>query len=230
MTLDGLCGLNNGLQATVSSPEIPALQESFPSLAVGLFKEFLKSQADLIRSGCLQVVARQGVHLATLLIGQVRGVLKPQVARFLQHVCGFGLLSPDFVHRLVHDLHDMKSIKGNLRIGKRRIHAFDICGPHITADLTYLIGVAPVGTQVECEGTDSTLIAPFRPVQEPFHVQIEEEADVIVPPAAGRYIHADTAHFREIGLPAGFFDMVVKNTPDAGIVLANYGCNGRLIA
>ena len=227
MTLDGLCGLNNGFQATVGGPEIPALQESFPRLSVGLFKEFLKGQADLIRSGCLQVVVRQGVHLSTLLTGQIVGVLEPQVARFLQHVCGFGLLPPDFVHRLVHDLHNMKSIKGDLRIGKGRIHAFYICGPHITADLLDLIGVAPVGTQVDCEGTDGVLIAPFRPVQETFYVQIEEETDVVMSPATGRFIHADTAHFREIGLPAGFFDMMVEHAPDACIVLANYGCNDR---
>ncbi len=183
MTLDGLCGLNNGFppsrcphgKTTVSGPEIPALQEGFPSLTVGLCKEFLKGQADLIRSGCLQVVACQGVHLATLLTGQIGGVLEPQIARFLQHICGFGLLPPDFVHRLVHDLHDMKSIKGDLRIRKGSMHAFDIGRPHITADLTDLIGVAPVGTQVGREGTDGILIAPFCPAQETFHVQIEEE-------------------------------------------------------
>ena len=122
MTFDSLCSLNNGFQAAVGGPEIPALQEGFPGLAGGLFKEFLKCQADLIRSGCLQVVARQGVHHATLLIGQVGGILEPQVARFLEHVCGFGLQTPDFVHRLVHDLHDMKPIEGDLCPGQDLRH------------------------------------------------------------------------------------------------------------
>ncbi len=54
-------------------------------------------------------------------------------------VCGFGLLSPDFVHRLVHDLHDVKTIKSDLRIGKGSIHAFDLSRPHITKDLADLI-------------------------------------------------------------------------------------------
>ena len=184
MTLDGLCSLNNGFQATMSGPEIPALQEGFPSLAVGLFKEFLKGQADLIRSGCLQIMARQGVHLATLRSGQIVGVLEPQIPRFLQHVCGFGLHAANLIHRLVHDFHDVKSIKGDLCIGKGRIHAFDIGWPHITADLLDLIGVAPMGTQVDRKGTDGVLIAPFCPVQETFYVQIEEETDVIAPVSA----------------------------------------------
>ena len=184
MTLDGLCGLNNGVQTTVSGPEIPALQEGFPSLTVGSFKEFLKGQADLIRSGCLQVVACQGVHLATLLSGQISGVLEPQVARILQHIRVFSLHTANLIHGLVHDLHDVKTIKGDLRIGKGSIHPFDIGRPHITADLTYLIGVAPVSTQVDCKGTDGVLIAPFGPVQEAFYVQVEEETDVVTPVSA----------------------------------------------
>jgi len=98
MTLDSLYGLNNGFQATVSGPEIPTLQEGFPGLAIGLFEELFRSQVDLIRSGCLQVVARQGVHLATLLIGQLVGFLSHRKRVFpgqdlrLQHVCGFALL------------------------------------------------------------------------------------------------------------------------------------------
>lgn len=84
-TLDGLCGPDDGFQTAMRRPERPALQEGFPDLAVGLFKEFFEDQADLIRSGCLEVVGRQGLQLSTLLIGQIVGVLEPQVARFLQH-------------------------------------------------------------------------------------------------------------------------------------------------
>jgi hypothetical protein len=92
----------------------------------------------------------------------------------LQDVCGFGLLSLDTVHRLVHNLHDVKTIKGDLRIGKGSIHAFDISRPHITTDLADLIRVAPVDTQVGRENTYGILIAPFRPVQETFYIQIKE--------------------------------------------------------
>lgn len=68
MTLDCLYVLNNGFQATLSGLEISTLQEGFPGLASGLFEELFQSQADLIHSGCLQFVARQGVHRATLLL------------------------------------------------------------------------------------------------------------------------------------------------------------------
>lgn len=125
---------------------------------------------------------------------------------------------------MIEDFHDMEMIEGDVCLRKRGFHSSNVSRPHITADLLDLARVALVRTQVAGKRRDGFLISPLGTIQKALCVEIEEQADVIVSPEAGGFIHTDALHSGEIRLPAGFLDMMVEHTPDAGVVLANHSC------
>jgi hypothetical protein len=68
---------------------------------------------------------RQPSTLLPLPLRQVLRVLQEEIFRARQHGLRLGLLLANRVHRLVDDLHDVKTVKRDLGLGQMLLNPFD---------------------------------------------------------------------------------------------------------
>jgi len=73
--------------------------------------------------------------------------------------------------------------------------------------------------QVGLEPLEGRGILAFGDEDRPGLLQIDKEADVVVPPLAGRFIHPELPQIGGIGLLAGPVDVMFQHAPQTGVVL-----------
>jgi hypothetical protein len=70
-------------------------------------------------------------------------------------------------------------------------------------------------------------LLPFGPEQHPRHIEVYEDADVVVAPAAGRFIEPNALDSTVISRSHGLVHVVMDHTPQTGVVLTHEPCRCR---
>jgi len=113
----------------------------------------------------------------------------------------------------------MELVEGQPGLRELRFHARDKGRRHIAADLLDGLGTSAMVEQIGLEPLEGRGILAFGDEDRPGLLQIDKEADVVVPPLAGRFIHPELPQIGGIGLLAGPVDVMFQHAPQTGVML-----------
>ena len=164
--------------------------------------------------------------MGLLALGQVGGVLEPQVATFLEFLPALLFVAADLVDGLVDDLDDVELVESDFGLGQAGGGAGDEGLAHVDTHLGDRLGAAAVGCEVGGEGFDGAGVLALGGKQHAMLVEIDEQADVVVAAARRGLIEGDTSDLGEIGLGTGVVDVGVEDAPQPGVVFAGDAGDG----
>jgi len=150
---------------------------------------------------------------------QTLGVFEPKIPGVLEFGPLALFLAAHVVDGGVEELHHMELVEGQAGLRELRLHARDKGRRQVAADLLDGLGTSAMVEQVGLEPLEGRGILAFGDEDRPGLLQIDKEADVVVPPLAGRFIHPELPQPGVIGLLAGPVDVMLQHAPQAGVML-----------
>jgi hypothetical protein len=199
VVFEALGNLLDGLDAATSCPAVPALEQRLGALSIGGgVEDFAQRLLDAESAVSLEVETSEFVELKNLARAPVVLVLQPDVAGAFEAGVVFDLLAADLVDSLVHQLDNMKLIKGDLSPGQLCVDTGTIAGGHIDADALDILCTTAMGLEIFAEGIDHLGFTALAGKQQSASVEIVKQADVVMPAPRGRLVQTDRGDLREV--------------------------------
>ncbi len=154
-----------------------------------------------------------------LVRAQALRIPQPQPPAPLQFGASLLLGATHLLDRFVQQLHHMEAVERDLGGRERLPRSLHVGRRHVHAQLPDSVSASPVGFEVRPELPQHPRFPPRGRVQQPPLVQVREEGDAAVAPAACLLVHSDRLHAAMIRRHPRFVHMVLDDPPEPGVVL-----------
>lgn len=178
--------LNHGRESASCGPAAPRLQVGRGVLTPSL-PQVLEREAHVVGPDGLQVQRVQGVGQGDLPVGQVVGLLDPDVAAAGEFGVLLLLVAAHGVDGFTDQLHDVELVEGDLRLREGVADSFAERRGHVDTEFLDLLRLRVVQAEVVAEGGERGRAPAFGGEEQRRLLQLHERRDVVLATLAGRF-------------------------------------------
>jgi hypothetical protein len=165
------------------------------------------------RAPGLEMHARQLMMLMDLSLGPAMLVLQPHPSAVLERRFFADLGAPHLFKSRIRQLDDVEPIEGDRRVRQMPPHAGNIGSAHVDARGRDGVRIAAMGAEVVGEGFDGVRVAALTGKEQPAHIKVMEQGNVIMTTPRRRLVDPHCCHVAEVLKRARRGDVVIEHAP-----------------